>query len=242
MPHALLHQRPRYPGLVNDKIAYVSPLQYPNLKFWGDTTKITGLSDSDKVSQWNDLSGNGNHAVQANSSYQPVYKTNVENGLPAILFSGASYVRLVTPAFALSVYTIYMVVKRVSYVVGYPIIYEQDTVNSGMLLMDNSGYFYHRYIDGWGDCLSSPLTTSPYNLTCQATESKLYTRYNGIAIANSSNSAGATSRTKTTSIGNSDGGGNGWNGYVMELIVYGEAQSAKVVSTLETYLSKKWDI
>lgn len=55
--------------------------------FWikadaGTGTTVHGTS----ISNWNDQSGNGNHAVQTTANLQPLYHTNIINGMPALLF------------------------------------------------------------------------------------------------------------------------------------------------------------
>lgn len=40
------------------------------------------------VKRWQDLSGNGNHAVQATIAKQPLYILNAQNGLPVVRFDG----------------------------------------------------------------------------------------------------------------------------------------------------------
>lgn len=49
------------------------------------------------ISSWNDQSGNNNHATQATSGSQPVYKTAQLNGYPSISFNGTSN-NLATPS------------------------------------------------------------------------------------------------------------------------------------------------
>jgi len=55
---------------------------------WWDASAITGLSDTDKVASWTDLSGNGNHLIEPTN--QPTYRTGIQNGLPVVKFSGDS--------------------------------------------------------------------------------------------------------------------------------------------------------
>lgn len=51
-------------------------------------SEITGLADGAAISQWDDESGNANHLVQASGGLQPLYKTGINNGLPAVRFDG----------------------------------------------------------------------------------------------------------------------------------------------------------
>ena len=63
-----------------------SPIRIAGLKLWLDASAITGLNDGDAVGTWTDLSGNGNNATQATASKKPLYKTNIQNGKPAVQF------------------------------------------------------------------------------------------------------------------------------------------------------------
>src|SRR5689334_14409355 len=42
------------------------------------------------VSQWDDMSGNGNHATQPTSSQQPLFTTSLINTMPALFFDNAN--------------------------------------------------------------------------------------------------------------------------------------------------------
>ncbi len=62
-----------------DPIAGLSPY------VWLDPEPLA-LANNDPVSSYTDASGNSRHATQATSALRPVFKTNVQNGLPALLF------------------------------------------------------------------------------------------------------------------------------------------------------------
>jgi len=55
---------------------------------WSADT-ITGLEDGDPVGTWPDQSGNGNDLTQATAAKKPLYKVNIQNGKPAVLFDGS---------------------------------------------------------------------------------------------------------------------------------------------------------
>jgi hypothetical protein len=74
-------------------IVYGAPVT--GMTLWLDATQLTGLVNNDPVTSWTDMSGNNYHAVQATADYKPLYKTNVQNGLPAIYFDGSNdYLRI----------------------------------------------------------------------------------------------------------------------------------------------------
>jgi hypothetical protein len=49
-----------------------------------------GITIATGVSQWNDLSGQGNHVTQGTGSAQPALIASVQNGLPCVRFTAAS--------------------------------------------------------------------------------------------------------------------------------------------------------
>lgn len=59
-----------------------------NLVYWFDASTISG-SDGDLLSQWNDLSGNSNHATKGagSNSNRPILKKNIVNGRAVVRFN-----------------------------------------------------------------------------------------------------------------------------------------------------------
>lgn len=63
----------------------------------GDTVTLTPVAGvTDRVSQWTDLSGLGNHAVQATQSKQPDLKRSIVNGRNVVRFDGVDDVLLLS--------------------------------------------------------------------------------------------------------------------------------------------------
>ncbi len=60
------------------------------LKAWFNAGDISGISNGTALSQWDDSSGNNNHATQTTGANQPIYRTAQVNGLPAVEFDGAN--------------------------------------------------------------------------------------------------------------------------------------------------------
>jgi len=55
-----------------------------------DSRRISGLSDNDPISQWDDASRNTTNASQSTSSLRPVYRTSIQGGQPVVRFNVAS--------------------------------------------------------------------------------------------------------------------------------------------------------
>ncbi len=79
-----------YSRLYNSKIITYKPSDSDSCILWLETSRINNLSDNDAVSQWTDLSGNNNHAVQSNTDKQPVYKIKQLNDKAGIYWDGAN--------------------------------------------------------------------------------------------------------------------------------------------------------
>lgn len=64
-----------------------SPADVPGLAGWWKADAL-GLANGTAVSSWTDSSGNAQNLVQASGTLQPVFTTNVLNGLPVLRFDG----------------------------------------------------------------------------------------------------------------------------------------------------------
>lgn len=71
-------------------VTAIEPDAITGLQLWLDANAIVGLVDGDPVSTWDDESGNGNDATQGTAANQPVYKTNIVNGLPVVRFDNTN--------------------------------------------------------------------------------------------------------------------------------------------------------
>jgi len=105
------------------------------LVLWLKSDESINLIETNKVAQWNDLSGYGNNAVSLSDS-RPVYLQNVINGLPSVKFDGFNDRLTIAGNTSLQPdnVTIYAVVRR-------------------------------NGLTGWGDVISRPFSTgwaSPY--------------------------------------------------------------------------------
>lgn len=58
-----------------------------NNVLWVKAGDIVGLNDGDDITTWLDTSGNGNDLSQPNTSFKPVYRTNIVNGQPVVRFN-----------------------------------------------------------------------------------------------------------------------------------------------------------
>ncbi len=93
------------------------PTGLANLLFWYKADAITGLTDGASLTSWPDSGPNGWH-ITTIAGTAPTWRTNIKNGLPAVLFGGAGLLEL--PAAALAAFqnkgagTVYVVINETS--------------------------------------------------------------------------------------------------------------------------------
>jgi hypothetical protein len=81
---------PSFQNVPPNGIAAIEPDAISGLQMWLDASQIVGLVDGDPVATWADASGNANDATQATGANQPLYKTNILNGLPVVRFDNTN--------------------------------------------------------------------------------------------------------------------------------------------------------
>ena len=87
-----------------------TPAYSNNVNIWYDADDASTITESGgAVSQWDDKSGNGNHIVQATSSYQPTTNSRTLNSLNVIDFDGVNDRMKLTPYSIPDAFTIIMV-------------------------------------------------------------------------------------------------------------------------------------
>jgi hypothetical protein len=87
----------------------------PSLALWFDANDAASITHSSgAVSQWNDKSGNANHAAQATSGLKPTYDATAASNKGAIVFGGGSTQKLLDLTSTLSTgtaWTVFSVAK-----------------------------------------------------------------------------------------------------------------------------------
>jgi hypothetical protein len=53
---------------------------------------VTSAVNAGTIRQWNDFSGNNNHAIQNTAGNRPIYRTGQDNGRPALEFTGDTFI------------------------------------------------------------------------------------------------------------------------------------------------------
>jgi hypothetical protein len=90
-----------------------APNTISNLAVWLKADAL-GLSDGTAVSSWTDSSGNGNHAVQATGTRQPIYKTSIINGKATVRFDGSDDVLVAPTTLGTAAHTVFTFAKNIT--------------------------------------------------------------------------------------------------------------------------------
>lgn len=207
------------------------------------------------VGCWKDLSANANDATQATGSAQPLYQTNITNGLPMIQFNGLSST-LATPSnnnLMTSMnnnYSTLFLVARTTVVQSSSVIFGSNDTNGTRYNIhlpwtDNNVYWdtfgtgaNARASVAWGGAVG---TTYIWSFRNSNAPSQAIWR-NGTLIRNDAASQIGTFNPVTPiniGVGSSV---NFWNGLLGEVFIFNSSISTADRYTIEGYLATKWGI
>ncbi len=228
-----------------------------SLLIWLEPTLRTSfssrLSDNDSVSQWNNLADSDYNATQSNSSYQPTFKEKGINNVPSVYFDGSndslsfSYdsVSHLNP----SKFTIF-------------IVYSPETLSDYGVLIDSEslrkdGFFNYIYPTTGGvrfEVFSGPsssnvltsntLTVNNTYVLCAMYDGTNASLYHNNSLVNST----AVNYKRLTGEGiaigyDTYGSGRNWfQGYISEIILFGEALNSTQRAEIHEYLNSKYRI
>ncbi len=209
---------------------------------WLSATDITNggsepLND-EKIDQWEDITGAASAATETNPANQPVYKTNVQNGLPGVRFDNLA--TGLQGTFNRSIGTD----------LTFVIVGQFDTGSNDKCLFEFSnggnarGFFIDRRYAS-NNMFSPALTRGEFKLwRIQDTGTTAKVTENGVTELFSGGTNFNTDFTGTGSytLGDDQTGGNRMNGFIGEFLIFDKALSASEISKLETYLKNKWGL
>ena len=115
------------------------PTDIAGLQAWfkadaGTSTTTDGVG----ISQWDDQSGNANHATQATGANQPLYKVGILNSLPVVRFDGSNDSLSCAASAALKPVSLFAVVQPTDFTAGRPIFIPPGS-NFGFVQISPSG-------------------------------------------------------------------------------------------------------
>jgi prepilin-type N-terminal cleavage/methylation domain-containing protein len=238
----------------------------PNLVMWLETTSTSSLTNSnnstdvgngDNIATWNDIGSQltaPNSPTQSTTTSQPVYTTNVINGLPALNFNGTSnYFSLstiVSTSFSAFVVAKTAVAGTAGAAYG----------GNGVLWSDYSQTAYDIIplaIGGGvtqfmtGGATDSTLTGTTnvsdnkfhiINVTRDSTTGIKYIYVDGNQDASETHTIGTLAANPILGIGANITDSHYFNGYLAEIIIFGRVLKSEERESVRLYLKKKWGI
>ena len=229
------------------------------LMMWLDANALS-LSDNDPVSSWTDRSGNSKHAVQDTVGMQPLYKTNIINGKPAIVFDGTNdYLGFDGNIIVNTNYSIFTVVRRNAtgpsnnfYIGG-----TNPTSNNNLHVgwRSNNTLTHDHYGNGYDlrvPSYSSGATASIYCYRHSSTEGKDVYINGGHRASNMNNAIISGTPTRRYPLQSYPGASLGryfgsnfksfFNGFMAEIIIYNRYVNETERRAIESYLANKYNI
>lgn len=222
-----------------------------------DSGVTIDATSSTQVTGWADQSGSGNNVTQTNSSNEPSYVTGILNGRPVIRFGGGSQM-LQAGGLVLAGntnFTTFEVVKPNAPIA--PSTYQYFWWNGD----NNYQYGYGSYLNalvppklecGWG--ARTPKIYAPDNVAAGtwyrissrlsgAADPKTHEMWvNGVYVTTTNTKSGSNLSGAAFSVGNfGPASTKGLNGDIAELLIYNRDLSEAERTSVESYLSARWD-
>ena len=227
-----------------------------NLKMWLNADSITA-NNGDYISQWNDLSGNNNHVVAANSSARPVFTANSSliNNRAAVHFAGGDDGLWCNNSLDFDFTSATIFVVRSIGAAGSVLAIAQTgtTYNNEFLLAYNNPRIYHHTSGGvyyYLDHQANPTTAYVQTAVMGTgpTDNALYVNSVASTLGQSNSNGGSVQNFSAVNrfvvIGNRGGYGynSGFAGDISEVLIYEGKLSNADRYSVELYLGSKYGI
>ena len=229
------------------------PSDIPDLVLWSDANDLATITmdGSNKVSAWNDKSGNGRNWTQSTAVNQPTYTANALNGgtMPGLLCdkTAPSFMSLAS-GLALTAYTVYMVFRPTETKRHFLLSNNSGSAIGIMalygdldLLQDNNDT---SFFNGTG---ASPANEDHSWLSTCPGAANTGAHYRDFVALASGGSSGAGSMGMTLNqFGRRSNGGFGatWEaqGYIAEFCIWSRVIDATERGQMATYSAGKWGV
>ncbi len=240
-----------------------SPLDINGLILWLRSNLITSLwqeddgtvqvaENDDVVRRWDDQSGNDNNFNNTvSAALSPVYKTDIQNGLPVLRFDGSGdFLRQLVSQFANPTnLTIFMALQGNSQASTHVAFGHKDSGPRFLQIAYNANNVDIQWkISGSGDneqIVSLPTDTNwkIVSTTLDVPGNSHNIRQNGIFGTPNTYDFGAESLLSNTDfIGTINTGGSEFNGDIAEILIYDTTLSSANIIIVENYLNNRWAI
>ena len=227
------------------------PTQLPGLQMWlhGDLSPVIFDSGND-ISQWNDLSGNNNHATQPFAVSQPSKGTTTLNGKDVIKFDGTNFMNLAAAStFNIdnSDYEIFMVARSSSVAIEF--LFSGSVLNYEMhlnLTGEPPPLVGFRFIP-----ITGKFSDIGNNLDFTDGQGHIFggrvDNNIGIARVDKSDSLDTETPARSSStgslfLGQRATGGFRLNGDIAEVLLFSRALSSSERALIENYFNSEWGV
>jgi len=210
----------------------ISPTDISGCKVWIDISKINYLVDGNAISSAPDLSGNGNNLAQITAPQNPIYKTNVLNGLATMRGTIAATTTFLIPWTYLSPSSIFYIARQTS---------SNGRLLSGRtnnwLMGYHGGYKDRAYYEGWIDeAVNRQTTNSNWYVWTGICNTSSYLMENGKVVK-----YGTTGVTAPAGMCIGYLGASEFSDFdIGEIIGYNRDLSSRERELVSNYLLKKW--
>ena len=235
-------------GTFGGSVPFVDPTSIAGLQLWldaSDTATIT--SSAGLVSQWNDKSGNTNHATQGTGANKPTTNSRTINSKNVLDFDGTlDFFNLTTGLNSSSGQTFFIVFSNDNVTLTRPLIGSNDTV-AGPLVRTSTANSFGLVRPGVAVLLAgSPAisNSTSYIGVANYSTSGMDLYINGVSYGTSASST--TFTNGSTWIGASGAAGatpfSYLDGVIAEIVVYANNLSTTDKNSVGNYLASKWGI
>ena len=208
----------------------------------------------DGVRQWNDASGNGRHAVQATAANRPQLFKNAANGMPALRFTKAENDRMVSTALtSAGRASVWIVARYSSLPSSNPGLLQGSSTGNALAsdpALKHLGMWVSSAGSVWGRGIQSDGTTRNVPATNTLVPNAWYVlnaNYDGSNILQYVNNAAAgtisyngTLRAWADVAIGVQGGSEGWNGDIAEVVVFKASLNRAQRIILGNHLAAKY--
>lgn len=209
----------------------ISPTDISDCKVWIDISKINYLTDGAAIASAPDLSGNGNNLAQISAGQNPIYKTNVLNGLATMRGTAAASTTFLVPWAYAAPASIFYVGRKTS--TGGRVLSGRT---NNWLMGYWSNYKQQAYYEGWIDANSDVANETAFHVWTGICNSTSYLMEDGKVVKYGTGGvtapAGMTiGYTGTSEFSDFDIG---------EIIGYNRDLNSRERELVSNYLLKKW--
>jgi hypothetical protein len=211
-------------------------------KMWLDAADANTIHhSSNSVTQWDDKSGNDNHATQTTSSKQPILTPNGLNGKPYVTFDGSNDSLVATSLNITQSYSFFIAAKRDSGSSTKQYLFDGLSSDSYRSLLSlNKNGMVQMWAGSWTTSnINTPSGAFIVSAIFNSSSSRL--SLNGTGVTN----LDTNTRNLTNGIrigGNYPDSNDYLKGSIAEFLILDETATSETQSKIEGYLAHKWGL